>query len=101
MHSRFNKIKKALYYFKIQGFIIARRGVGGSRTRVQTSSQNVFYMRSFYLIVGEQQEKSGPTDSLFPEIFVCTSGIYAAYLNICDASDGTPLSKVSRETASA
>jgi len=76
-------------------------GVGGSRTRVQTSSQNAFYMLSFYLIVGKQPEKSSPTDSVFPEIFVSTSGIYAAYLNICDASAGTPLSKVSRETARA
>jgi len=56
-------------------------------------------MLSFYLIVGKQPEKSSPTDSVFPEIFVHTSGIYAAYLNICDASAGTPLSKVSRETA--
>jgi hypothetical protein len=58
-------------------------------------------MLSFLLIVGKKLGKSDPTMSVFPEVFVAASGNYSAYLNICDASHGTPLRKVSRETARA
>lgn len=39
-------------------------GAEGSRTPVQTSLQQAFYMLSFLLLVGKQQEENKPTVSL-------------------------------------
>jgi len=65
------------------------RGDGGSRTRVQTDSNNAFYKLSFQLIVGNRQGENHPTNSLFLLVFEQAPGPYLSYRGICDAPDGT------------
>ena len=65
-------------------------GDGGSRTRVQTSSNNAFYALSFQLVVGKRQGENDPTASLFLLVFEQAPGPYLSYRGICDALAGTP-----------
>lgn len=72
------------------------RGDGGSRTRVQTDSNNAFYKLSFLLVFGVWQGENRPTITLSLLVFEQAPGPYLSYRGICDAPDGTRPREASR-----